>query len=241
MTYIQIIALLSFITIVNGCSVPTDIDSLDIRLYQKYLQKFNKSYNYDEYNIHLQNFAINNQQIAKHNNYNMYQWRLGWTNLTDMVLSDVELNYTVYQPRNKTYYVYKTSEINDLPENVDWRYNNYSTINRNTGNFIYINPTDEFALLHAIHKQGPLYAYISIDEDFMNYSQGFYNSSYCSENLNLNLNHKVVIMGYGNFKGILYYVIKNDWGETWGLNGYALLNRWNSNICGIMNNAYFEV
>jgi hypothetical protein len=170
----------------------------------------------------------------------MFQWRLGWTNMTDMVLSDVKLNYTVYQSNNKKYYTYNKSEINDLPENVDWRDSNISIQNnKSTGDIIYINTKDEFALLHAIYKNGPLHAYISIDIDFMNYSHGFYNSSYCNMNTQI-LNHKVLIMGYGNFNGILYYIIKNNWGESWGLNGYALLNRWNNNICGIMNNASFE-
>lgn len=254
----SIITFLTIITIVNSCntlySSSNEIDSTDIKLFNKYLNKFNKLYDYEEYNYHLQNFILNNKQIMKHNNYNMLQWGLGWTNLTDKSLYDVKLNYTVYKTNKPKYYTYDKSEINDLPENVDWRDSNDTIMISNinfTNNIIYINTTDEKGILHAISK-GPVHAYINVDTDFMNYNTGFYNSSYCNINLekqnidmnlnlNLNLNHKILIMGYGNFKGILYYIIKNDWGLSWGLNGYGLLNRWNYNICGIMNNAFIEI
>lgn len=245
----SIITFLTIITIVNSCntlySSSNEIDSTDIKLFNKYLNKFNKLYDYEEYNYHLQNFILNNKQIMKHNNYNMLQWRLDWTNLTDESLYDVKLNYTVYKTSEPKYYTYVKSEINDLPENVDWRDNNRMIVSNNnfTNNIMYINPNDEKGMLHAISK-GPVHAYISIDTDFMNYNLGFYNSSYCNINLekqNFDLNHKILIMGYGNFKGILYYIIKNDWDVSWGLNGYGLLNRWNYNICGIMNNAFIEI
>jgi hypothetical protein len=235
---------ITFITIVTSCNTlysTNEIDSTDIKLFNKYLNKFNKIYDYEEYNYHLQNFILNNKQILKYNNYNTLQWRLGWTNLTDKSLSDVKLNYTVYKPSKPKYYTYNKSEITDLPDNVDWRDNNNTIVN--SSNIIYINPNDEKSMLHAISK-GPVNAYISIDTDFMNYNAGFYNSSYCNMNLekqNIDLNHKILIMGYGNFKGILYYIIKNDWGVSWGLNGYGLLNRWNHNSCGIMNNAFIYI
>lgn len=242
------ITFLTFLTIVNGCITlfsSNEIDSLDIKLFNKYQNKFNKIYDHEQYNYHLQNFILNNKEIIKHNNYNTLQWRLGWTNLTDKSLFDVKLNYTVYKTRKPKYYTYVKSEINDLPENVDWRDNNRMIVSNNnfTNNIIYINRNDEKSMLHAISK-GPVHAYISIDTDFMNYNEGFYNSSYCNMNLkkqNFDLNHKIIIMGYGNFRGILYYIIKNDWDASWGLNGYGLLNRWNHNICGIMNNAFIEI
>ncbi len=246
----SIITFLTIITITHGCNIlysfENEIDSMDIKLFKNYLNKFNKTYDYDEYNYHLKNFATNNKQIINHNNYNMVNWRLGWTNLTDNALSDVKLNYTVYKATKPKYYKYDKSSINDLPMNVDWRESNITNIISNSkfnNNIIYINPMDENSMLHAISK-GPVHAYISIDSDFMNYREGFYNSSYCNVNIetqNNELNHKILIMGYGNFKGILYYIIKNDWDESWGLNGYGLLNRWNHNICGIMNNAFIEI
>ena len=249
---ITIITFTTIITIVSSCntlySSSNDIDSMDIKLFNKYLNKFNKIYDYEQYNYHLQNFILNNKQIIKHNNYNILQWGLGLTNLSDKSLYDVKLNYTVYKPIKPKYYTYDKSEINDLQENVDWRESNNTIMISNSNfsnNIIYINPNDEKGMLHAISK-GPVHAYISIDSDFMNYNVGFYNSSYCNmnlenQNIDINLNHKIIIMGYGNFKGILYYIIKNDWDVSWGLNGYGLLNRWNYNICGIMNNAFIEI
>ena len=73
----SIITFLTIITIVNSCntlySSSNEIDSTDIKLFNKYLNKFNKLYDYEEYNYHLQNFILNNKQIMKHNNYNILE------------------------------------------------------------------------------------------------------------------------------------------------------------------------
>lgn len=35
------------------------------------------------------------------------------------------------------------------------------------------------------------------------------------------VNHAVQVVGYGTENGISYWLVKNQWGADWGLNGYA--------------------
>ena len=67
----------------------------------------------------------------------------------------------------------------------------------------------------------------------MFYSGGVFNSSCGAQ-----VNHGVTAVGYGTDEksGLDYYIIKNSWGPSWGLDGYIWLWR-NSGIkegqCGV--------
>ena len=50
--------------------------------------------------------------------------------------------------------------------------------------------------------------------------------------------HAVLVVGYGYERGIPYYLIKNSWGENWGMHGYAKIGAIEGvteieGICGI--------
>ncbi|XP_039216827.1 cathepsin O isoform X1 [Crotalus tigris] len=45
-------------------------------------------------------------------------------------------------------------------------------------------------------------------------------------------NHAVVVTGFDRTGSIPYWIVRNSWGHTWGINGYAHV-KMGSNICGI--------
>lgn len=55
------------------------------------------------------------------------------------------------------------------------------------------------------------------------------------------MNHGVVIVGYGTDPDHgAYWVVRNSWGECWGLKGYALVKR-GVNTCMIESHPAFPV
>jgi len=56
-------------------------------------------------------------------------------------------------------------------------------------------------------------------------------------NCGTNLDHGVLLIGYGTDKGTDYWLLKNSWGITWGERGFFRLLRTNvegdAGICGL--------
>jgi C1A family cysteine protease len=78
----------------------------------------------------------------------------------------------------------------------------------------------------ALYKYGPLAT--ALDSSGLQfYGGGIYT---CSGNVTLN--HGVLIVGYGEDGNGSYWIIKNSWGSSWGMNGYMYLKR-GTNECGI--------
>jgi C1A family cysteine protease len=74
--------------------------------------------------------------------------------------------------------------------------------------------------------------HIYADSGFMAYSSGIYSG--CPSYSSYYVNHAVLLVGYDSNDN---WIIKNQWGEGWGENGYATIS--NTNDCAIPYLGYF--
>jgi cathepsin L len=104
-----------------------------------------------------------------------------------------------------------------------------------------VQSNDQLALKEAV-SIGPVS--VAIDADtryFQSYSSGIMDLSDC----NLNLDHGVLIVGYGIENDTKYWLLKNSWGDSWGEQGYFRILRTDSDndsgICGVAIQPSFPV
>jgi len=92
---------------------------------------------------------------------------------------------------------------------------------------------DQISLKVAVSKQPVSVAIEADTRYFQSYSGGIITSTTCGTNLD----HGVLVVGYGEESGQKYWLVKNSWGSDWGINGYVKILRSestnDSGICGI--------
>jgi C1A family cysteine protease len=86
--------------------------------------------------------------------------------------------------------------------------------------FSNVQTNSETALMIAIAQQ-PVSVAIEADQHLFQ----FYSSGILTTKCGGVLNHGVLVVGYGTLNNIDYWIVKNSWGEDWGMNGYILLGR----------------
>jgi cathepsin L len=86
--------------------------------------------------------------------------------------------------------------------------------------------------MQAVANIGPLA--ISVDaSNFHNYESGIYQG--CDYNQNIDIDHAVVLVGYGSENGTDYWIIRNSWGTTYGEDGFIRVLRESTVKCGVDN------
>jgi cathepsin L len=101
----------------------------------------------------------------------------------------------------------------------------------------------ESDLTTAAATIGPISVAIDAGQpSFQLYKGGVYHDYLCSST---KLDHGVLVVGLGSEKTLLdtkdYYIVKNSWGTTWGLEGYIYMSRNRDNNCGIATAASYPI
>uniref|UniRef100_A0A7S2EYV9 Cathepsin L n=1 Tax=Stereomyxa ramosa TaxID=1078864 RepID=A0A7S2EYV9_9EUKA len=98
---------------------------------------------------------------------------------------------------------------------------------------------DEVSLLNDCASTGPISVAIDASHSsFQFYSSGVYYEAQCSAT---RLDHGVLVVGWGVSGSQDYWIVKNSWGATWGLNGYIWMSRNRNNNCGIATASSFPL
>merc|ERR550537_1699039 len=87
---------------------------------------------------------------------------------------------------------------------------------------------------------GPVSIAIEADKSvFQLYKSGVLSSAGCGTQLD----HGVLVVGYGELSGKKYWKVKNSWGASWGQEGFVLLARGmgSAGECGILSQPSYPV
>ena len=107
---------------------------------------------------------------------------------------------------------------------------------------------DEDDLVHAVATLGPVSIAYQVSPDFRFYAHGVYdswnattNQTMCN-NTAMDVNHAVVAVGLGTTADdkIPYYIVRNSWGTSWGMEGHFWMKR-GENLCGVSDCASFPL
>lgn len=93
---------------------------------------------------------------------------------------------------------------------------------------------------HALGTVGPISIAIDAEDDFQFYKDGIYSSTMCNSDFG-SLNHAVLAVGYSNFNGTNFIIVKNSWGSSWGMDGYIYMSTTIDNMCGMATNSSYPL
>ncbi|NXM62787.1 CATS protein, partial [Illadopsis cleaveri] len=104
--------------------------------------------------------------------------------------------------------------------------------------FVELPPGDEATLRDAVATVGPVAVAIDATRpSFFLYRSGVFDDPQCSQEVN----HGVLVVGYGSLENKEYWLVKNSWGVRFGDAGYIRMARNASNLCGIASYASYPL
>ena len=107
--------------------------------------------------------------------------------------------------------------------------------------YVIIQTKVEDDLLDAVGNIGPIAVGMDASHtDFQLYSSGIYENADCGTEI-YELDHGVLAVGYGNDADGDYWLVKNSWGTSWGLDGFFKMARNSGNMCGIASDCVYPI
>jgi C1A family cysteine protease len=92
--------------------------------------------------------------------------------------------------------------------------------NSKISEFIDIVKSSDDEMMQAVYKQPVSIAIEADQREFQLYKSGVFTGTCGTQ-----LDHGVLLVGYGTENSADYYLVKNSWSTAWGSNGYIKLGR----------------
>ncbi|XP_046647106.1 ervatamin-B-like [Daphnia pulicaria] len=104
-----------------------------------------------------------------------------------------------------------------------------SMVGAQVSTFDFLPANNPLAMQEAMEQHGLLAVAIAVVNSFMSFRGDVYDDNACDD---VDVNHAVVVVGWGTLNGVDYWMVRNSWGTNWGLSGYIRIKR-GVNKCGI--------
>ena len=107
--------------------------------------------------------------------------------------------------------------------------------------FVDVSKSSDQKMMEALSQQPVSVAIEADQKEFQLYKSGVFTGT-CGTNLD----HGVLVVGYGTESDGDYYIVKNSWGTTWGSNGYIYFGRGDqynkgNGQCGVLLQASYPL